>query len=110
MDPIAVTVLIHGEAAVLHAPVATATYDPTQDDDYEPDAPAQTPLRGVPELKIEHVNGATGAFTISATTKPAGLVANQSKLEWRGVRWTVLKWRHRTWRGATNGFTLYLGT
>jgi hypothetical protein len=108
-DPISLTVALAGETAYLLSPATTAGYDPGASDDYQPNPPGSIEVRGVPETKIEHVAGATGAFTFQASSKPAGLKANASLLDWRGEIWTVLRIRHRTWRGRTNGFTLYLG-
>jgi hypothetical protein len=110
-DPISITILLNGgEAAQLLTPATIAPYRPDLSADYAP-AADQTPppdLIGVPEGKIEEVDGATGAFTFSATAMPAGLKAKSSRLKWRGREWGVLKVRTRYWMGRINGFTLYL--
>lgn len=108
MNPIAAVVAISGEDAMLRAPPKTKAYDPGSATDYKPGVPENTPLRGVPETKIEHVVGATGGFTFEATSKPVGLKQQGSTLFWRDEVWTVLRYRQRTWLGQINGYTLYL--
>jgi hypothetical protein len=111
-DPISITILLNGgEPAQLLTPATIAPYKPHLSPDYQPAADQAPPpdLIGVPENKIEEVDGATGAFTFSATARPVGLKAKSSRLKWRGREWGILKVRERYWLGRINGFTLYLG-
>jgi hypothetical protein len=109
-DPISITIRVNGggEEALLRAPPTTAPYRPGDAADYAPNTPGTLPIRVVPELKIEHVPGAVGACTFSATEEPAGMNTKGTKLFWRNHNWTVMKWRERYWKGQINGYTLYL--
>lgn len=112
MDPISITIAMNGggEPARLLGPDAVAPYRPAESADYTPGAPQEMDVIGVPENKIEDVDGAVGAYTFKATERPAFLRGKASRLRWRDTTWTVLKVRERYWLGKINGFTLYLGT
>lgn len=113
MNPIQHLVALAGEDATIHFPATAPNYDPGASGDYQPPAPTDLPVRGVPEKKIELATGASGAFTAQMSSIPGGLgegglVAEGTTLTWRGQTWTVVSWRHRTWLGKTNGATLFL--
>lgn len=101
-------VRVAGQAAVLRSPPSTAKFDPSASGDYAPDGSAVVNVMGFPHAPEEQVEGATGAFTIQATKKPAGLKANASTLDWAGETWKVVKYQPRTWVHGLNGYTLYL--
>lgn len=109
MDPISHLIETSGETAVLMTK-STAAYDPRGAGNYSPNGKGDVPVRGVPEGKIEDVQGSTGAFTISASSMPANLNADSSLLFWRGKHWTILEVRERYWLGKLNGYTFALGT
>lgn len=103
------SVFLGGETATLKSPATTAPYNPASGSDYAKNAAVDTTVKGVPALDgIKHIVGATAGFTFQATSKPVGLVAGQSKLDWNGEVWRVLEYRLRRYRGKINGVTLYL--
>lgn len=111
MDPITVTIMMNGgEPARILGPVDVKPYNPNQSGDYTPNAPDGLDVIGVPETRIELIDGATAAYTMQATQRPAILAAKKSRLEWNGETWTILKVRDRRWKGRINGFTLFLAT
>lgn len=110
-DPLSALIQVAGEAATLYAPGAAPVYRPADSADYVPPADGATPLVGVPlGAEIELPVGATAGFTAALRTLPAGIDADGTSLVWRGVPWTVMKYRPRYWRGRLNGVTLFLAS
>ena len=107
MDPIATTVMLTGEDAIIRAPAAVKPYRPGDPAPYAPNAPTDFPVRGITEGKIELIDGADGAFTIQASAWPTGLKAEAAKLIWRGRPCRVLKLRERYFLGVMNGVTIF---
>ena len=113
MSPIEAFILAGGETVGIVTPAASQSknYDPDAPGSWTPGTPGTLTYEGITgKWEIGDLpQGANAAFTISATSLPAGLTAMQSLLLRTGHPAAIIhSWRERFYVGAIDGYTLFL--
>ncbi len=112
-DPISAMTEQAGDTVWLKTATEVAAYDPSSASNYAPGAkpaPGQRLLGCIADKKMREglPAGATTAFTISTKTLPPKLQPMKSYLLWKGITYLIVDYRQREYRGAINGYTLFL--